>query len=212
MLEINSIRTIHAGMKADVEKAQALLASLDSSIQKIKADGSRHPNWIAEKIAELRAQKIPAIGAIIRTFDDRSAEVMADKPNWQNKPLLLSRQRFDKDPVSDATIRQSRLTECERMDAATLQIVADNAKGENNLPLFWCCFVTGLQRAGQPGWGGIDFANVVIPDQAEALQLIEQCSALTHLAHSCYSQASGNVLTGLDKMQVARATQSLQAA
>lgn len=212
MLKIEILRIMKASMKADTDKAQSLLASLDNEIQRIKADGSRHPNWIAEKITEARAKAIPAIGEIVKTFDDRNVQAMAQKEFWQSKKLLLSQQRFDKDPVSDATIRSARLAEIALLDVVTLKSVSDDAKFDNNLPLLWMCFLVGQGRSDHPGWDGIDISAITIPDQDEALLLIEQCSALTHLAHNCYGQANGRVDTGLDKMTLARVTQSLRAA
>jgi len=212
MLNLESLKNIHNGMKSDVEKSQKLLANLDTEIQKIQADGTRHPTWIKEKIDEARAKALPAIGEVVRTFDERNATVQADRPNWLSKSLLLSRQKFDADAATDATIKIASLTEFAAMDSSTLQLVAANASSEKNLPLVWCAYLSGLSRAGQPGWAGFALDKVEIPGQAEALDLIARCQSLLWLAHSAYSQASGHVPTGLDKMQSARAQAALTAA
>jgi len=209
MLTLPNLKKMHAGLQSDADSAAAKAAALDAAIQKIKADGSRHPTWIAEKIAEARAAALPAIAAIVRTFDERLKLMEAQKRFWESKPFVLSLQKFDaSNPANDAVIAARYLGELSMTSAAVLQLTADSAKEDNNFPLLWHCALAGQQRAGEPGWTGISLDDVEIPDQKTALDLIAAAKSLTWLAHSTYSVASGNVLTGVERLALARSQQA----
>lgn len=206
MLTIAEIRAEHTAMKEDVAKAHARLAVLDGEVQRIKADASRHPDYIREKIAEAQAKATPAIAEIVRTFDDRLAPVMGQRRYWASKPLLLSLQTFDEDAVRDAAIRSRYAAEFAAMPPAWLQLMADEAIDADNLPVLYQAQLAGIAHAGKPGWEGISLNAVEIPDQAEALLLIDKCKALTHQAHLAWSMALGKVQTGLGKLASAYQT------
>jgi len=209
MITLDALKKVHGGMKGDVAAAQAKLTSLDSAIAKIKEDGTRHPTWIEERIAEARAAALPAIAAIVRTFDERLKLVEAQKRFWESKAFVLSLQKFDSsNPANDAVIAARYLGQLSMTSAAVLQLTADSAKEDSNFPLLWHCALAGQQRAGEPGWSGISLDDVEIPDQKTALDLIAAAKSLTWLAHSTYSVASGNVLTGVERLALARSQQA----
>lgn len=210
MLTIEQLREEFAAMKGDVDKAQNLLALLDVQIQRIKADGSRHPDYIREKIAEAQAKAIPAIAEIVRTFSDRLAPVNGQKRYWQSKPFLLSLLTFDDDPVRDTAIRTRYASEFSWMPPAWLQLVADEAIDAGKLAILYQAVLVSMGHAGKPGWLGISLDKVEVPDQAEGLELIEKCNALTATAHSIWGLANGKVLTGVEKMNLARQTAVLR--
>lgn len=205
MFKLNQIQAIHSGMQADVNTMRAALDKLNAGIQRIKSDGTRHDSYIAEKVDEARAAAMPPLTEKLVTFGPRLATVKAQQRYWDSKPFLLSQQVFDSDPAKDGTIRQAKGAEFAAMDSALLQLAADSAKEDKNFPLLYQAYLAGLARHSQPGWDGIDLADVVIPEQAEALRLIRECEGLAMQAQDIVAQASGSGLTPVRKLQTARA-------
>jgi|GEM_PF-4299233 len=205
MLKLNQIQAIHSDMKSDVDAMQQTLNRLNAEITHIKSDGTRHDSYIKDKVAEARNKPLSELGAILGTFGTRLDKVKAQRPYWDNVPFLLGQQVFDNDPVKDATIRLAVGSEFALMDSTLLQLAADSAKDDKNLPLLWQTWLAGLNRNGQPGWRGLDITGVVIPDREEALLLIRGCEGLTMQASDIMAQASGGGLSSVRKLQTARA-------
>lgn len=206
MLKLNQIQAIHGGMKSNIETMQQILDRLNAEIVHIKSDGTRHDSYIKDKVAEARKLPLSELGAILGTFGARLDTVKAQQCYWNSVPFLLSQQVFDTDPVKNATIRLSVGSEFKAMDAAMMQLAADSAQDDKNLPLLWQAWLAGLNRHGQSGWRGIDLAETVIPEQMEALTLIRGCEGLTMEAQNIMAQASGGGLSPVRKLQTARAT------
>ncbi len=210
MWPINQIEGTHAKMKSSVQAAQKLLADLDARIAEIQRDGSRHPNWIAEKERAARAETAPKIGALIRDIEKEVGAVHAQRRFWGSKTMLLSQQMFDPNPAHDAAIRTRYMNELSLLNADELKLVAEAAVAAKNLPLVWQAHLAGRKRS-DPEWRGIPLDDVVVPEQTVALNLIDECGALASIGHNTYRQAEGKSLTGLEKLEAARAQQSLRA-
>lgn len=208
MLTLASLRNIYEGMQADADAAAAMLVALDNAIQKYKVDGSRSPAWIAEKIAEARAQHLPAIREKVATFDERLATMKAQKRYWQSTPFVLSHRTFNSNPTNDAMIAARYRGECAAMSGDVLQLTAESAKEDGNLALLWQCVLAGNERQATSGWKGVRLDDVKIPEQKQALDLIEAAEGAAWLAHSTHAVASGGVLTGTDKLIAARIKQA----
>jgi hypothetical protein len=197
-------------LQTAAERARSLADALDASVQRAKNDKSRSPAWIDGEINRLRSAAVPAIAEIVSGFDKKLAEILANKPFWDNKKLILSLQKFDENDLQkDAVIRSARLQELEHMDGALLQITAENAAFDENLPEYWLCYLLGQKMAGKPGWSGLSIDDIQIPDRDEALKIFDQCKALVHAAHVAFSVANGRVLTGTEKLANARMVQAL---
>src|SRR5258706_13908305 len=125
---------MYKGLQDDHDRAAAQARALDNVIQKYKADAGRHPDWIAEKIREARTQHLPLIAAIIHDFDERLALMEAQKRYWESKLLVLSLQRPSANPLNDCIIAARYLRELSAMPTAVLQLVADGAKEDKDLP------------------------------------------------------------------------------
>lgn len=205
MLKLPQIQAIRGGMQSDVATLQASLDQLNATIVRIKSDDSRHDSYVADKVDEARKAALPAMGARLGTFGERLETVQAQEKYWSSKAMVLAQQTFDSDPVKDATIRQSKGAEFAAMDSALLQLVADSAIDDNNLPLIFQVYLAGFPRHGQPGWRGIDLSEIVIPEQDAALQLIREVEGLAMRAQDIFAQASGGGLTPVRKLQTARA-------
>lgn len=205
MMKLAQLQAIHGGLQSDVATLQANLDRLNAEIFRIKSDNSRHDSYIAEKVDDAKKAALPAMGERLGTFGFRLETAKAQRKFWESTPMVLAQQTFDNDPVKDAAIRQSKGFEFAAMDSSLLQLVADSAKEDANLPLLFQAYIAGFARHGQPGWRGIDLSDVVIPEQAAALQIIRQCEGLAMQASDILAQASGGGLTPVRKLQTARA-------
>lgn len=205
MLKLNQIQAIHSGMKADVETMQAVLDGLNNEIVRIKSDGTRHDDWVNEKVEEARDKVLPILGETLGTFGSRFETTKSQKQFWASKPFVLSQQSFNDDPVKDATIRMVKGSEFSAMDSALLQLAADSALFDGDLPMIWQAYLAGVARNGQPGWKGVDLADLEIPEQALALRLIQECEGFVMKAHDIAALASSGGLTPVRKMQTHRA-------
>ena len=205
MMKLSQIQALHSGMLGDVASLQGTLDRLNGNIIGIKSDNSRHDSYIAEKVDEARKAALPQMGDLLGTFGGRLETVQAQRKFWESKELILSMQTFANDPAQDATIRLGKIAEFAAMPARLLQLVGDSAKEDNNYALLFVAFIAGHDRAGQPGWRGIDLSDVAVPEQTEALQLIKQSEALAMRASDIVALASGGGLTPVRKLQTARA-------
>jgi len=208
MKPLSSLTKTRDTMKADVLTAQAKLDALDATIATIKADGSRNPDWINAKITEARKAALPAIAAIVRDFDERLTDVVAQRRLWSNRLLVLSTQRFSPDDLIESTTRLRWAAELANVGPVLLAAIFDNARDESNLALVYQVILASGQPPNKPGDGSnvpLDLGDLVLPQQLAALQAIKDCENLTWQAHSAYSLASGAVLTGVSKLASARA-------
>jgi len=205
MFKLNQLQAIQGGMKSDVATLQAALDQLNTTIVRIKSDDSRHDSYVTDKVDEVRKSVLASMGERLGTFGARLETIQAQEKYWSSKPMVLAQQAFDSDPVADATIRQSKGAELSAMDSVLLQLVADSAIDDNNLPLIFQVYTAGFSRHGQPGWRGIDLSEVVIPEQDAALQIIREVEGLAMRASDIVAQASGGGLSPVRKLQTARA-------
>ncbi|MBZ0096987.1 MAG: hypothetical protein K8H75_16660 [Sulfuricella sp.] len=208
MFKMSQLKAVRDGMSADVDFMQGILARLDSDSVRIKSDGTRHDDFIKEKVDEARAKALPQLGEKLGTFGSRLEAVKAQRKFWESKPMILSLQTFDSDVAKDAQIRAAKLAELASMDSPLLQLTADSALEDADLPTIYQCYLASRDRHGTPGWRGLSLDDVVIPEQAEALQIIQQCTALTMQAEDIAKLASGGGLTPTRRLQTARASQS----
>lgn len=205
MLKLPQLQAIRSGLQSDVATLQAIGDKLNGETVRLKSDTSTKDSHIAEKVDEARGAVLPRMGEILGTFGARLDTVKAQQKFWESKPMVLSLQAFDSDPVKDATIRLAKMAELAAMDSALLQLTADSAIDDNSFPMIHMTYVAGFSRHGQPGWRGIDLSEVVIPEQDAALLLIREVEGLAMRAQDIFAQASGGGLTPVRKLQTARA-------
>lgn len=206
MLKLPQLQALRAGMQSDVNEMQAALGRLNSEIERLKSDPSRNADWLRSKIEEARAAAMVPLGEKLGIFGARLEATRAQERFWQSKELVLSLQAFDADPAKDAAIRLAKIAEFAATPARVLQLIADSAKEDNNFPLLYTAYIAGHDRTGQPGWRGIDLADVALPEQDAALQIIREVEALTMRAQDIVALASGSGLSPVRKLQTARAS------
>jgi hypothetical protein len=204
MWNVERILGVKKTMENKKAQMQAVLDSLSAEIAQLEADGTRHPDWIREKTAEARGKTMSALGPSIRYLSEQAAPVKAQSRFWESRNLLLSLEKFDEDPAKDSVVRQRYLAELNALSPEELQLVAANARDDNNLPLLWQAHLAGRRWADVKGAPGVDVSDVKVPGQAEALQAIRDCGGLFAGGEYIVNQTSGRV-TPTQKLQFARA-------
>ena len=196
------------GVKKTMEnkkaQMQTVLDGLSAEIARIEADGTRHKDWKREKISEARGKAMSALGPSMRFLSEQAAPVKAQSQFWESGNFLLSLEKFDEDPVKDSAVRQRYMAELNALGPEELQLVAANARDDDNLPLLWQAHLAGRRWKDVKGATGVDMSDVKVPGQAEALQAIRDCGALVAGGELIVGQTSGR-LTPTQKMQFGRA-------
>lgn len=203
MLNIDQMHEVHKGIKQAIATMSEKLTQLQAEIKRIQADGTRHPAWITEKSNELRSKYLGELNSILGSVERGYERLKAQHKFYGDKSLLLSKLPFTPDLAQDSAIRLRYLEEFSRMPGRLLQLVADDALADNNLPLLYMTYLTG--KKGSSGWRGIDLSRVNIPNQDAALAIIEEARGLAMQAHNIVALASGQEIFGLRKLQTARA-------
>ena len=193
MWNVKRILEVKDAMQAKKKAMQAVLDRLSVEIARLEADGTRHPDWIRDKTAEARHQALSALGPSMRFLSEQAAPVKAQSRFWESRNLLLSLQKFDEDPAKDSAVRQRYMAELNALGQDELQLVADHARDDDNLPLLWQAHLAGRRWADVKGATGVDVSDVKVPGQAEALQAIRDCGALVAAGEFIVGQTSGRV-------------------
>ncbi|MDP1614889.1 MAG: hypothetical protein Q8L68_03750, partial [Methylococcales bacterium] len=139
-----------------------------------------------------------------RIVNDIAAKVKAQAEQWQDKPLLLSRQRPKSSTVNGETIAPpvKDLAELLTMPNRLLQLTFEAALHENNLPMI---YLTWLAANDKPDvTANID--AVTIPEQEAGLALIkEMTQAFVARAEMLFQLGSGRELSAVQRLSVAYA-------
>lgn len=213
MKSLTQIAGIKSQMQGLVDTMNGTLQKFASESERIRADASRHPDYIKEKVDEARKRAFDAFDVSMNTLRELAQVAAAEAPFWSHTMLVLSQMRFADNLVNDSTIRLRYMSEFAAMHASLLQITIDNAKAElaqpdnakaDNWALLYCAALAGREREGQAGWRGMDLSDLKIPDQEAALEIIRNCEALAAHAEHIVAQASATPMSGLQKMQMAR--------
>ena len=120
-------------MRVAKTEMQAILQELNAEVERIKSDGSRHKDWIDEKVREARDRAMIALAPLMRSISEGATPVRTQAQFWESRSLLLMSQKFDFDPAKDAAIRQRYMSELAALDHNELHLVAENARDEGNL-------------------------------------------------------------------------------
>ena len=193
-----------------------LQGELDTAIARITKDATRHPSYIAEKVAELRSKATPAIYETLGKINALHETLLKGAAPWKDKRFLLSTKPLTeplnsipgapaKDPGVEAMARLAKMTEFRLMDADQLHMLAEAAKSEKRFAeLHLACLENNSRDHKQPGWTPIDLADVVIPDQQEALQLLAESNKIANGISSALKMAEGKAVSPVDAINGAR--------
>lgn len=216
MITLGQIQAGLKEMKRHQTTVQQLQAALDADIARINGDGTRHAAYVAEKTAEARSKATPAIYKILSEINTLHEGLLKGAGPWQDKRFILAQKPLTeplnsisgakaKDPGVEAMARLSKLTEYRLMDADQLHMLADVAKREKRFAeLHLACLENNSRDHKQPGWTPIDLADVVIPDQQEALQLLAEGNKIASGISSALKMAEGKAVSPVDAINGAR--------
>lgn len=206
MHTIDQLNGLRQRMQAQANGLRAIVDRANTEATKIKADASRAANWVAERIDELRQAVVKEAGEAYRELHAGAQEARGQRAFWGSKTYVLSRQKFDADAAKDAVIRAAKLAEFSLVAPAVLQLIADDSIAVHDWPTVWQAYLAGAQHHGTEGWSGIDFAQVAIDEQAQALELISQCERLSSESEYLIATAAGRTASPVQKLAMARGT------
>lgn len=208
MKSFSEINDTKSAMAATVAAMQKRLDKLDAEITRVKSDGSRSPQYIAENVQRLQNEALPFFGENLKLLHETAKAVAATRPFWESKPLLLGLQRFSDSDRDDSMIRLRYATEFGRMDNGLLKLVADEAKVDGNLAVLYQAYLASIDTREKGERLDIDLADVTIPEQADALEAISACMGYPHHGELIAGQATAAGVSATRKLQLARQMQA----
>lgn len=200
MKSLAEIKVIKSAMNATVVTMQQRLDKLDAEIARAKSDSSRSPEYIRETVQRLQHDALPFFGDKMREVQAAAKDVAIARGAWESKPYLLSMQRFSEIEQAEALIRLRWATEIARMPEPLIELLINDAMAAGNMPLLYQAYLV------KPT--AIKLDDVVIPDQAEALETIKACMAFPHQAELIAGQATAAGVSAARKLQLARQMQA----
>jgi len=204
MYQLENLKNMRATASNAVNAMQTQFDKMQVQVDKIKSDNSLLPSFKTSKLDEIYKQYEPLFIEKIKVVNDIAAKVKAQAEQWEDKPLLLSRQKPKSMIVDGATITPPvmALAELLTMPTRLLQLTFEAALHENNLPMI---YLTWLAASDKPDVvANID--AVAIPEQEAGLALIkEMTQAFVARAEMLYQLGSGRELSSVQRLSVAYA-------
>lgn len=192
-------------------KMEAELARLNVAIAQAEADKSRSRDWVLETVKAAREKASPALNAEMKTIQVMAKTCSEHETFWQSKPLVLSLQKFDDDAANNAQIRMAYAGEFSRLPLPLLLLTLQNARADNNLPVFYQCWAAGMARQGEAGFtgtGDLSLDSIELPEQAAALSAIGTCKVNADDAERIFFVANGQPDDPIRRMNIGRARQA----
>lgn len=204
MMNLQSIQKVASGAKSMVASMEKIIGSLNKKIEEADADKTRSQGFKAEQIKAARDEAMPGLLADLKAIRDAAGAVEPHREFWADRALLLSRVPFDPDPAIDATLRIRYAGELVVMDAVLLSATQKNAISDRDLALTWACVMAGRVAAH----GDLaDLSGLEIPQQSEALGLIDSLDASLAAAEMIVATASGMSMSPAQKLTLAHRMQ-----
>jgi hypothetical protein len=203
-------------MRRHESEVKQFQAALDVEVGKITRDASRHPDYIREKVAELRSKATPAIYETLGKINGLHETLLKGAAPWKDKRYLLSTKPLTeplnsisgapaKDPGVEAMARLSKMTEFSKLDADLLHVMAEDAKSEKRFAeLHLACLENNGRDQRQPGWKAIDLSDVVLDDQVQALELFTEANRIANGISIAMKLAEGKIANPVDQINAAR--------
>jgi hypothetical protein len=209
MKTIADLQILHTQSAQAVAKMRGIAERRRGEEERFRADTSRSENYITENVRASRDTAVADIGAHYPTVVPNAKAAAAARRHWESKELVLSQKRYSSDLT--VAIRSARLAEFANLPSALLAQIADNAREQGDAVTAWIAYASNLGHAGGPGFVPIDLAAVELPEQTEALRLIDETIALQANAELVVGETSGR-LDPTKKMQLGRRMAPLEEA
>ena len=207
MMNLESLKKVASGAKSTVTGMQKVIDSLNGKIEQAEADKTRSQTYIAESIKAERDKAMPGLLKDLASLRDVAETVKPHREFWADRALLMSRIPFDSDSVADAQIRMSLTGSLAAMDQPLLAATQKNALVDGNLAVVWACVMAG--RAA--GHGDLaDLTAVAIPQQSEALALIDGLDSSLAEGELIVAGAGGMSMSPAQKLTIAHRMQPNQ--
>ncbi|RFC37759.1 MAG: hypothetical protein DID92_2727743058 [Candidatus Nitrotoga sp. SPKER] len=195
-----------------IKKMESIIEKLNALIEQCENDKSRSRDWILETVKATRAKEEPALTAELKTIMTMAEVSYAHKKFWENKPLLLSLQKFDEDAARDAQIRLCHASELGTISLPLLGLTFENARADRNLPLVYQCWRVGQARSTEASFTdsmNLALNDLELPGQAASLAAISACvSNRAHGEMIWQVSVSGQRGDPVRKLNVARQQQA----
>ena len=121
MKTVQQLSDLKARMQTHIGNMTETLKKFTAESERVRADASRHPDYIREKIDEASKRAMDAFAGSMKSIREIAAMAKADEPFWSHTLLVLSRLKFAADdPVADSTIRLRYMAELTAMPASLL--------------------------------------------------------------------------------------------
>lgn len=204
MLTLEELIETKDTMAAAVGEMQKRLDRLNAEIVRTKSEGKYSPEYIRETVEELQREALPFFGERLKALHASAKLARAQKMAWTSKALLLSMQPFRADAQTDALLRLRHAAEYASMDSKLLDLHAQVAMEEQNLPVIYQIFLASLKTHGTTSRVDVNLDSLVIPGQSEALEAIRAIEAMPARGELIAGQATAAGLTALRKMELGR--------
>jgi hypothetical protein len=206
MKTVNQLNAIREELKRRLADMSPVHQRFLETEKQTRADATRHPDYIAERV---NAARDVALGAVGKTRGEMSAlnqTLQGEIAYWRQTQFVLSRQQFHPNqPELESVTRSRHFSELSAMPSQLRKMVFDDAKRQGNLPLVFQCYLADAKD----GTRAIDLTDIKIPEQEQALEIIAQCAAIPAEADHLIAGISGRrVANTLDQAR-ARSVQPL---
>nr|ART37179.1 D476 [uncultured bacterium] len=204
MLTLDELIEAKDTANTTVGEMQKRLDRLNAEIVRAKSDGKYSPKYVQETVEELQREALPYFGERLAALHASAKVARAQKVAWESRPLLLSMQNFSADRQTDSLMRLRHATEYASMNAALLDLHAQIALEEMDLPVLYQLYLASLKTHTTPQRVDVNIDAVTIPGQVEALQAIRDIEALPARGELIAGAATAAGLTALRKMELGR--------
>ncbi|POZ51684.1 hypothetical protein [Methylovulum psychrotolerans] len=210
MLKISELSISEMKSSTLITALEKIVQAMSLFIDQTNSDASRSPEWKKETIKAMQEKTAPAFAQTKASIDEVADTAAINHKFWQSKVFLLSIQKFSDQPEKDAQIRMAYSNELAAFDLPLLALTMENARIENNLPLFFQCWKTGSAVADQKtlrDMADLSLNGIEIPNQAQALEIISRILEAKSRASQLYEMFYGRELSPLKSLQMARQQQ-----
>lgn len=201
MYSKGTLTKMRDGCAGKVANARRANESVNRKVEQFESDSSRSANWKSEEIKKAREAALPAPAGDLQAIRDVVESLKPHRELWANTELLLSRARFFDDDTADALTKLRLAGELASYPLPLLIAVMRDAILEKDFALVWACVVAGRKAAvgDLPDW-----SHLQVPDQREALLLIDGCDALLAEMEMIVSAIGGMSMSPAQKLTLAR--------
>ncbi len=214
MKTLNEIQTTLTKIREHKTTAQQVAEKLNAELAKIDSAGRTH-EWVADKQREIRAKFTPAISDTLLAVTKLHDEIKPSQKFWESSKFVISTRPVSTpssdnmynpaDQTAEAQARLSKMQEYSKMPSDLLHLHADAAKATEQYGVLHLINLENNSRdTTGAGWEPIDLAGLVLPDQEQALKLIQESNGTQLTIENIWKAATGGHVSAADRITAAR--------